>query len=587
MSCQKLKEFLKNLNVYKSKRLVYLKNHFPNVLKEIEESTRFLDETNKKGVDISFQERVYCIEHDLSERPICKHCGINHVYFRKDENRFRDFCSSACSKSSTQVKNRRADTLERLYGSRNFNNVEKSRQTRRLNNGSWHARDFLTKRKATMVEKYGVDNWNNPEKTKRTCIERYGVDAPLKSKEIQERTRDSFLKNHPGMNSTMDIPEVREKVIRGTRTRSWKYVANNPLVEPLFSMDDYLSCTDPTKTEFEFRCRKCGNIFRSNWDNGTSKLCEICHPGLKWTSESEHEIVDFLKSIIPDGWTVHNGEPENRDIITPKKIDIVVCDPETNIRLLVDYDGLYFHSDSNSVFKDRNYHLNKTNECESKNLQLIHIFENEWLTKREIVCSRLKNLLGIYDKVIYARGCDVRDMGMSDTEMFLDENHLQGNCTSSCSYGLYHNDDLVSVMTFGRSRFNKKYEWELLRFCNHLGYHVVGGAGKLLRHFERKMKPKSLLSYADRRWSVGKPYHRLGFTLDHKSEPNYWYFRPSNPSVLFNRLRYRKTNQNKLLENFNPELSEVENMHNNGFLRIFDCGNLVFVKNYQKVAVNG
>lgn len=580
MSYQELKEFLKNLNVYKTKRFVYLKNHFPNVLKEIEDSTHFLDETNKKGADISFQERVYCIEHDLTERPICKHCGINHVYFRKDENRFRDFCSSACSKSSVQARNRRADTLERLYGSRNFNNVEKSRQTRMTKNGSWHAEDFQDKARMTMLEKYGVERWNNPEKVRQTCMERYGVDVPLKSKDIQKKARESFLVNHPGMKSTMDIPEINEKLIRGKRLRSWKYVANNPLVEPMFSMDDYLSCIDPTKTEFEFRCRKCGNTFRSNWDNGTSKLCEICHPGLNGTSESEREIVDFIKSIVPNGWSVHNGGLENRDIISPNEIDIVVCDPETNIRLLVEYDGLYFHSDSNAVFKDRNYHLNKTSECESKNHQLIHIFENEWLTKREIVCSRLKNLLGIHDKVIYARDCEVWDMGRGDAERFLDKNHLQGSCISSYSCGIYYNKELVSVMTFGRSRFNKNYEWELLRFCSKLGHHIVGGAGKLLRHFERKFNPKSLLSYADRRWSVGKLYRKLGFTLDHRSDPNYWYFRPSNPSVLFNRLRYRKTNQKKLLENFNPELSEVENMHNNGFLRIFDCGNLVFVKNY-------
>lgn len=80
-------------------------------------------------------------------------------------------------------------------------------------------------------------------------------------------------------------------------------------------------------------------------------------------------------------------------------------------------------------------------------------------------------------------------------------------------------------MTFGKCRFDKKHEWEMLRFCCKLGHHVIGGAGKLLKHFERQYAPKSIVSYADRRWSQGKLYEALGFKLDHASAPNYWYFK--------------------------------------------------------------
>lgn len=83
-------------------------------------------------------------------------------------------------------------------------------------------------------------------------------------------------------------------------------------------------------------------------------------------------------------------------------------------------------------------------------------------------------------------------------------------------------------MTFGKSRFTSKADWELLRFCTKLNYHVPGAAGKLLKHFEREYQPKSLVSYADRRWSRGKLYEALGFKLDHISKPNYWYFNLSS-----------------------------------------------------------
>ena len=95
-------------------------------------------------------------------------------------------------------------------------------------------------------------------------------------------------------------------------------------------------------------------------------------------------------------------------------------------------------------------------------------------------------------------------------------------------------------MTFGKSRFNKKFEWELLRFCNKLGYHVPGAAGKLLKHFERNWNPKSLISYADRRWSRGKLYEALGFKIDHVSRPDYWYLKPSNPTILYRREKFQK-----------------------------------------------
>jgi len=78
-------------------------------------------------------------------------------------------------------------------------------------------------------------------------------------------------------------------------------------------------------------------------------------------------------------------------------------------------------------------------------------------------------------------------------------------------------------MTFGKCRFDKKHEWEMLRFCCKLGWHIPGAAGKLLKHFERTYRPKSLVSYADRRWSTGNLYKALGFSFVRNSPPNYWY----------------------------------------------------------------
>ena len=111
-------------------------------------------------------------------------------------------------------------------------------------------------------------------------------------------------------------------------------------------------------------------------------------------------------------------------------------------------------------------------------------------------------------------------------------------------------------MTFCKSRFNKNYEWELSRYSS--SKHVIGGAGKLLKYFERIYKPKSLITYADRRFSQGKLYYKLGFTFDHFSSPNYFYC-DQNLNIL-SRIHCQKHKLKDILKDFDESLSESENM---------------------------
>lgn len=162
----------------------------------------------------------------------------------------------------------------------------------------------------------------------------------------------------------------------------------------------------------------------------------------------------------------------------------------------------------------------------------MHIFENEWVSKSRIVKSRIQSMLGSFEHTTYARQCHVEHVDDTAARSFLDENHLQGHVNAKVKLGLYSGDELVSLMTFGKPRFSSKYEWEMLRFCNKLGYHVPGGASRLLKHFEDYAHPKSLVSYADRRWSRGQLYNALGFKFMHASSPNYWYWKQSTSEFL-------------------------------------------------------
>lgn len=288
--------------------------------------------------------------------------------------------------------------------------------------------------------------------------------------------------------------------------------------------------------------------------------CPKC--GCSTTSKNEEEIMEFLGI---DGYELHN-----RDILNGREIDIYI----PSLKLGIEYDGLRWHSE---IFnKDTNYHLLKTEECERQGIRLIHIFEDEWQYKRDIVKSRLLNLIGKTPNKIYARKCIIKEVDRYTASKFLDENHIQGNCNSSYRYGLYYNDELVSIMTFGKLRKNlgstdKDGYYELLRFCNKSNTTVIGGASKLFKHFLKEKKPTNVISYADRRWSNGNLYEKLGFTLNHKSKPSYFYVVNDKRE---NRFKYRKDVLVK--GGYDSSKTEHQIMLERGIYRIYDCGCLVY-----------
>lgn len=194
-----------------------------------------------------------------------------------------------------------------------------------------------------------------------------------------------------------------------------------------------------------------------------------------------------------------------------------------------------------------------------------------------------KNKLG-FSKKIYARKCEVKEISSKVSSDFLEKNHLQGNINALIRLGLFYDKKLVSVMTFGKTRRKKwkgENHYELLRFCTLRDYYVIGGASKLLKYFERKYKPKLLISYSNSRWSNGNLYEKLGFEFLYETKPNYFYFKGDDSCKLFSREKFQKYKLEKLLENFNDNLTEIENMINHGYRIIFDYGNKIFVKKYK------
>ena len=323
-----------------------------------------------------------------------------------------------------------------------------------------------------------------------------------------------------------------------------------------------------TNTKVEIICPQHGPFHQEPDNHLNGQGCPRCS---KIISQTETEIYNFIK----ENFNV-KLQQRNREEISPYEIDIFIEDKNIGI----EYDGLIWHSEK---FSKKTSLINKTNLCKEKGIRLIHIFEDEWLYKQDIVKSMISNLLGVTQNRIYARKCYVKSVSSIESKKFLNENHIQGATISQVNYGLYYNDELVSLMVFGRLRQkqkeNKNYDnqYELLRFCNKLNTNVIGGASKLLKHFIKNNKPQEIITYADKRWSIGNLYYTLGFNYTHDSVPNYFYIINGQRK---NRFSFRKK---ELIRKYNcpQEMTEHEFCLNKKWYRIYDCGTMCFKMTFQ------
>jgi hypothetical protein len=327
---------------------------------------------------------------------------------------------------------------------------------------------------------------------------------------------------------------------------------NNDIYD--YSLVEYINATEKVK----IICSEHGE-FEQTPNNHLSKKNKCPKCALKYNL-SQESVDTFLKTLNIE------TELNNRVILNGKELDIYI----PSHKIAIEYNGLYWHSEE---YISSNYHLIKTIECEKQGIQLIHLFEDEWLHKQDIVKSRLMNLLGLTSDKIYGRKTEVKEVSSKDSKEFLITNHIQGSVNSKIKLGLYHDNELVSLMTFGGLRKSMGVvgidnQYELLRFCNKLNTSVIGGADKLLKHFVKIYNPIEIISYADRRWSQGGLYEKLGFTFTHDSKPNYWYVIGSNREYRF---KYRK--DVLVREGYDQSKTEHQIMLDRGINRIYDCGN--------------
>jgi hypothetical protein len=440
-----------------------------------------------------------------------------------------------------------------------INNVSYLSYNNSLNYGFYSCNKCKTvKTKATNLKKYGVETFNNIDKrkntmnnlygyyynnryaSKQTCIEKYGFDNVSYLNNVKDKKKNTIFNNYGVDNPT--------------------YIKDGKFI---YEQDGYINydkinkihtivCDDHT---FEINT----NLFYSRYYSNTT-ICTICNPigENRQKSIKEKNLYEFIK--------LHYDKQIIQGYRDQFEIDIYL--PELNLGF--EFNGLYWHSE---IYKDKNYHLDKTKFFKNKGINIIHIWEDDWDYKVDIIKSFILNKISKTSNKIYARKCEIKIVNTKEYKAFINKNHLQGYVNSIIKLGLYYKNDLVSIMTFDTFEGRKKMEiggWNLSRFCTVLNTNVIGGASKLLKYFIKNYNPSRIISYADISWSNGNLYDNLKFQNIGESKPDYKYI--VNEKRI-NKSRFRKDKLN--LED-KTKVTESQIMIDKNIYKIYDCGKIKF-----------
>ncbi len=381
------------------------------------------------------------------------------------------------------------------------------------------------------------------EKMKRTNKERYDSEYSISSEKAREKAKSTNLERY-GFENAYQNPEIQKKAKKRNLDKyGYEYASQSPEIKERIVEKNLEKYGVPYFCQHE-KCSSANGFRISNPNRKFSKLLE------------RYQIDNELEYIIENyGYDLRVGD------------------------VLIEINPYFTHNSTiGPCFggkvregKPYNYHLDKTTFAKEYGFKCIHIFD--WDDQDKIV-SLLK-----HRETLYARKCEVKEISKREVDDFLNAYHLQGT-TKQCqyAYGLYYEGELVQVMTFGKPRYNKNYEYELLRLCSKAGISVVGGADKLLKQFEEQVKPSSIISYCDLSKFTGEVYEKLGFDLVSQTEPaKHWYNPKTRRHITDNLLRQRGYDQLHKAS-FGKGTSNEELMRNDGYVEIYDCGQLVFVK---------
>lgn len=387
----------------------------------------------------------------------------------------------------------------------------------------------------TLKEKYSAGLITHWSKGKTASDDQRIADAAKKRSE-------TLQKNHPNF---MDRETI---ILRINKSLGDRF----QIVTGLEGIEERKNNTSYFVT---LKCNKCDRVSECSIYSiihADVKQCSACYEAQ--SSRAQDEIDEYIKSLIGKEFV----KCSDRTNATGYELDVYV--PSRSFA--VEYNGLYWHSEH--VQRDKTYHDKKSVACANTGIRLLHVFEDEWRNKKDIVMSMIKNRLTLSTR-LGARTCKIIEMSRTDSAAFFERNHIDGNVQGFKTYGLMTKNGDIACAIKLRSPHSKKWKKtiEIARFASAIGTNVIGGYSRLLKHVIKNHQG-TVISYVDTRFGGdGEHCIAAGMQLVHKTTPNFWW---TDKVSRFNRLQCKAKNG----------MSEKENAAKMKLVKIWGCSNLLF-----------
>jgi len=474
-------------------------------------------------VDCTTKEALYMFYNNIEEKPLCKACG-KPVNFHGYVKGFGEFCSSKCAQNDKEVREKYKKSNIQKYGDN-------------------YTEQFIKKGKQTCLKRYGVENISSipefREKAKQTCLERYGVNNPMKSNTIQDKSKQTCLERYGNeyyFRSEEYDRKRKECLEKSRKTCLEKYG------------HEYAIQSEDTKKKLRGTCLE---------RYGVEYMClsQKAHNSRNSQSKPNENFKDLLIE--------NNIKYEKEKYLCGKSFDFLVNNT------LIEINPYPTHNINWNPFGGKmigkTYHYDKTKLARDNNYRIINIWD--WDDKSKIAKSLIKK------NKLYARNCTIKRINKKILDEFLNQYHFQNTCRNqSVRLGLYYNNELIQVMSFGKPRYNKKFEYELIRLCTKFEYIIIGGAEKLFNYFIKESNPQSIISYCDNSKFSGNVYNKLGFKLISRGNPSRHWYNSKTKTHITDNLLLKKGFDNIFHTNYGKGSSNEELMRSYGFVEIYDAG---------------
>ena len=324
-----------------------------------------------------------------------------------------------------------------------------------------------------------------------------------------EQTAYKHLKGHKQCpeclredNVERNLMKTSEFIERSSKVHNNRYTYNN---------------TDTKKRDengkVTITCPIHGNYQQDPIDHIAGRGCPKCAGTI---SKPEEEIKKHILALSPN----ENIIQGSYKILGKKEIDLYFPDK----KIAIEFDGIYWHTEQ--FGRGKYYHLDKLNGCNKNGINLMHIFEDEWIEHKDVVLAKITHILhiGSYEKKIRGHKCTVNEISQLIAKPFFENNHIQGYVPGSIILGAFYDSVLVGAVIFKKEATEGCYE--LTRMATKNNYLCHGVCGKLFKYFVNNYNPTRIKSFADRRWTIDKDsnlYTSLGFKLDETLAPDYRY----------------------------------------------------------------